>query len=284
MRLCRYNRDKLGLVKGDQLIDVTPALEAIPETFWPHPQGDALISSLEAVMGEIPNHERTGYVQGVANVTLRSPVANPTKVIGAPANYRDHVDEARADSGINFGQESRTVVECGLFLKAVSALSGAGEGVVLGHADRRTDHEVELAMVVGRAGKDIPPDRALDHVAGYSIGIDVTVRGVEDRSLRKSMDSYALVGPWMTTADEIADPDDLGFRLLVNGDVRQESSTRFLTLGCRELIAYASRFYTLFPGDIIMTGTPSGVGPLTPGDILRCELEIVGGMDVAVSA
>ena len=284
MRLCRYNRDRLGLVKGDQLIDVTPALEVLPERRWPCPPGDPLIAGLDAVRGEIPAHEKMGYVQGVANVTLRSPVANPTKVIGAPANYRDHVAEARDDPGISFGRETRTIAESGLFLKAVSALAGAGEGIVLGHAGRRKDHEIELALVIGRGGKNISPDAALGHVAGYAIGLDITVRGVEDRSLRKSGDSHALLGPWMTTADEISDPDDLGFRLLVNGELRQESNTRFMIFGCRKLIAYASTFYTLYPGDVIMTGTPSGVGPLTPGDSLRCEFDIIGSMDVEVRA
>ena len=159
MRLCRYNRDKLGLVKGDQLIDVTPALEVLPERRWPCPPGDPLIADLDAVRREIAAHEKMGYVQGVANVALRSPVANPTKVIGAPANYRDHVAEARDDPGISFGRETRTIAESGLFLKAVSALAGAGDGIVLGHAGRRKDHEIELALVIGRGGKDIAPGR-----------------------------------------------------------------------------------------------------------------------------
>ncbi len=282
MRLCRYNSDKLGLVKGDQLIDVTPALDVLPERRWPSPLGDQLIAGLDTVLREVSGLQKMGYVQGVANVTLRSPVANPTKIIGAPANYMDHVAEARDDPGISFGRETRTIKDSGLFLKAVSALAGAGDGIVLGHAGRRNDHEIELALVIGRGGKNIAPDAALDHVAGYAIGLDITVRGVEDRSLRKSGDSYALLGPWMTTADEIPDPDNLGFRLLVNGDVRQESNTRFMIFGCRKLIAYASTFYTLYPGDVIMTGTPSGVGHLFPGDSLRCEFDIIGKMDVKV--
>ncbi len=284
MRLCRYNSDKLGLVKGDQLIDVTPALDVLPERRWPCPPGDQMIAGLDMVRREVSGLQKMGYVQGVANVTLRSPVANPTKIIGAPANYMDHVAEARDDPGISFGRETGTIRGSGLFLKAVSALAGAGDGIVLGDAGRPNDHEIELALVIGRGGKNIAPDAALDHVAGYAIGLDITVRGVEDRSLRKSGDSHALLGPWMTTADEIPDPDNLEFRLLVNGHVRQESSTRLMIIGCRNLIAYASTFYTLYPGDVIMTGTPSGVGHLFPGDSLRCEFDIIGKMDVEVRA
>ncbi len=282
MRLCRYNDDKLGLVKGDQLIDVTLALEAIPETRWPRPHGDAMIAHLEAVQEGVLANRKNGYVQGVANVVLRSPVANPAKIIGAPANYMDHVAEARRDPGINFGRETRTIEACGLFLKANSSLAGAGEGIDLGGGGRRVDHEVEVAAIVGRTAKNVVRDEALDCVAGYAIGLDVTVRGVEDRSLRKSLDSFALLGPWMTTADEIDDPDDLGFRLAVNGETRQESNTRHLVFGFRRLIEYASRFYTLYPGDILMTGTPAGVGPLEDGDRIACEVDVIGRMEVEV--
>ncbi|RPG00624.1 MAG: FAA hydrolase family protein [Rhodospirillaceae bacterium] len=282
MRICRYNEDKLGLVKGDQLIDVTLALDAVPKTRWPKPPGDALIANLEAIKPEIETNRKMGYVQGVNNVTLRSPVANPTKIIAAPANYMDHVAEAREDADINFGRDIKTIYDYGLFLKANSALAGAGEGITLRHMGRRNDHEIELAMIIGRQAKNVSEADALDYVAGYSIGLDNTVRGVEDRSLRKSLDSYAVIGPWMTTAEEIGDPDDLNFRLLVNGEMRQESNTRFLIFGCRKLIEYASRFYTLYPGDIIMTGTPQGVGPLEPGDTLECQVDVIGKMQVNV--
>ena len=282
MRLCRYNNDKLGLVKGDQLIDVTLALEAIPETRWPRPHGDAMVAHLEAVREGVLANQKNGYVQGVDNVVLRSPVANPTKIIGAPANYMDHIAEARQDAGINFGRKTRTIDAYGLFLKANSSLAGAGEGVELGCGDRRIDHEVEVAVIIGRTAKNVSRDEALDYVAGYAIGLDITVRGVEDRSLRKSLDSFALLGPWMTTAGEIGDPDDLGFRLAINGQTRQESNTRHLVFGCRRLIEYASRFYTLYPGDVLMTGTPAGVGPLEHGDRIVCEVDVIGRMEVEV--
>ena len=282
MRICRYNDDCLGLVKGDQLIDVTIALEQIPKLRWPRPPEDAMIANLDAIKLDIEENRKMGYVQGVNNVTLKSPVANPTKIIAAPANYMDHVDEAKDDVEINFGRETKTINEYGLFLKANSALVGAGEGITLGHTDRRNDHEIEIAIIIGKTAKNVAYDDALDIVAGYAIGLDNTVRGVEDRSLRKSLDSYAVLGPWMTTADEIGDPDDLDFSISVNGEVRQNSNTKYLIFNCRKLIEYASKFYTLYPGDILMTGTPQGVGPIEPGDRLVCKVDIIGQMEVEV--
>ena len=282
MRICRYNADKLGLVKGDQLIDVTLALEKVPKVRWPRPQGDAMIANLEAIIPQIDANRKMGYVQGVNNVTLKSPIANPTKIIAAPANYMDHVVEAREDAEINFGRAIKTIDDYGLFLKANSALVGPGEGIRLSHKDRRNDHEIELAMIIGRTAKGVAYEDALDYVAGYAIGLDNTLRDFEDRSLRKSLNSYAVLGPWMTTADEIENPDDLSFRLTVNDEVRQDSNTKYLIFDCRKLIEYASRFYTLFPGDIIMTGTPEGVGPLEAGDRLTCEVDIIGRMEIDV--
>lgn len=282
MRICRYNADRLGLVKGDQVIDVTMALDAIPKARWPRPPGDALIANFEAVREIVVANQQWGYVQPVAKTKLLSPIANPVKVVGAPVNYRDHLAEAKGDAAIHLGREIKTIDEYGLFLKANSALVGAGEGITLGHTDRRNDHEMEIAMIVGKEAKNVAYDDALDYVAGYSIGLDITVRGVEDRSLRKSLDSYAVLGPWMTTADEIPDPDSIGFRLSVNGEVRQESNTRHLIFDCRRLIEYATKFYTLYPGDVIMTGTPQGVGPLEPGDTIECEAEIIGRMTLEV--
>tara|TARA_R110000868_G_scaffold29889_6_gene110995 strand:+ start:11653 stop:12504 length:852 start_codon:yes stop_codon:yes gene_type:complete len=282
MRICRYNEDKFGLIKGDQLIDVTIALDDIPQQRWPRPHGDAMIADLESIRVGIEQNRKMGYVQGVNNVVLKSPVANPSKIIAAPANYAKHVAEAQDDAGINFGREIKTIDDYGLFLKANSALAGPGEGITLGHTDRRNDHEIELAMVIGRTAKNVAYDDALDIVAGYAIGLDITVRGVEDRSLRKSLDSYAVLGPWMTTADEIDDPDDLDFRLTVNGEVRQDSNTKNLIFDCRKLIEYASRFYTLYPGDILMTGTPEGVGPIEPGDRVVCQMDVIGKMELDV--
>jgi 2,4-diketo-3-deoxy-L-fuconate hydrolase len=161
---------------------------------------------------------------------------------------------------------------------------GPGEGVALRHLDRRNDHEVELAAIIGKAGRNIPRASAFEHIAAYAIGLDMTVRGPEERSLRKSVDSFTVLGPWLVTADAIGKPPALDLHLSVNGETRQRANTRDLILSRPELIEFASSFYTLHPGDVLLTGTPEGVGPVVPGDRILAEIEGIGGMEVAVRA
>jgi 2-keto-4-pentenoate hydratase/2-oxohepta-3-ene-1,7-dioic acid hydratase in catechol pathway len=116
------------------------------------------------------------------------------------------------------------------------------------------------------------------------IGLDVTIRGSEDRSFRKSADSYSVLGPWLVTADEIPDPGRLDLQLAVNGEMRQQSNTSYLILGVAELIELASSFYTLHPGDVVFTGTPEGVSPIAPGDSIVATIERIGTMEVGVRA
>tara|TARA_R110000868_G_scaffold29889_6_gene110992 strand:+ start:9289 stop:10143 length:855 start_codon:yes stop_codon:yes gene_type:complete len=283
MKICRFNNDRLGVVDGDSVIDVTGALDAIPAAGWPAPVGDALIVNLDAVCARATELMSAGEKHALSSVVLKSPVANPNKVIGAPVNYYAHQDEAIADKGVNFGQEIKTIDHYGLFLKN-PVLVGAGEGVDLHFTDRRNDHEIELSLIIGKTAKNVSYENALDYVAAYSIGLDMTVRGTEERSLRKAIDSYSLLGPWLVTADEIADPDKLDFSIHVGDEERQNSNTDKLIFDCRKLIEYGSQFYTLYPGDVIMTGTPEGVGPVVPGDVMHCYCEGIGRMDVDVRA
>jgi 2-keto-4-pentenoate hydratase/2-oxohepta-3-ene-1,7-dioic acid hydratase in catechol pathway len=199
-------------------------------------------------------------------------------------NYRKHLEEARQDPGIHHQKQVAEIQKIGLFLKATSSLVGPAEGVALRHLDRRNDHEIELAAVIGKRGRDIPRARAFEHIAAYCIGLDMTVRGPEERSLRKSVDSFTVLGPWLVTADAIDNPSALDLRLAVNGEVRQQANTRDLILGIAELIEFAASFYSLHPGDILLTGTPEGVGPVQPGDRLVAEIQGIGRMEVPVRA
>ncbi len=282
MRICRFNDDRVGLVRGEVIRDVTSVLDRLPAWRWPAPQGDALITGLPELMPYLEAAAEQAPGLPIAEVTLRSPVANPSKIIGAPVNYKKHQDEANADAEISLGREIKTIAHYGLFLKANSSLVGPGDGIALRFPERRNDHEVELAVVIGRTANNIEPGEALDYVAGYAIGLDISVRGSEDRSQRKSLDSYSVLGPWIVTPDEIPDPNRLDLRVSVNDQVRQDSNTRHLIFDVEALIAYASTFYTLWPGDIIMTGTPEGVGPLASGDRVDAEIEDVGWMSVDV--
>jgi 2-keto-4-pentenoate hydratase/2-oxohepta-3-ene-1,7-dioic acid hydratase in catechol pathway len=127
-------------------------------------------------------------------------------------------------------------------------------------------------------------ENARAFVAGYCLGLDITLRGTEERSIRKSIDGYSLVGPWLVTADELGDPSDVELMLAVNGEIRQRTSTADLLTGVDGLIAYASTFYTLYPGDLVFTGTPAGVGPLRPGDEIVATGSGLGRMRVTVRA
>jgi 2,4-diketo-3-deoxy-L-fuconate hydrolase len=284
MKICWFDDNKLGLVHDGLVFDVSAALEHLPPQPYPGPPGDPLIANLETMWKHIEAAAHDAPAKPVGEARFLSPVARPTKVIGTPANYTKHVEEAEADPGIVTSRFRGKVEEQGLFLKAVSALVGPGQGVRLRFADRRTDHEMELGVVIGRTASNIEESEALAYVAGYSIALDMSVRGPEDRSLRKSVDSYAVLGPWLVTADEIEDPDELDFSLWVNDEQRQSSNTRNMIVDVKRQIAWASSFYTLHPGDIIMTGTCEGVGPVVPGDVMTCDIQGIGEMQVRVEA
>jgi 2-keto-4-pentenoate hydratase/2-oxohepta-3-ene-1,7-dioic acid hydratase in catechol pathway len=283
MILCRFDEGRLGLVDGAFVRDVTAALEVLPSYRYPLPSHDVLIANLDRVIGALPAHSAQ---LPLASVKLLSPVANPGKIIAAPVNYQKHLDEVKGDVQLHQNTQTHTITiqKAGLFLKASSSLVGPGEGVALRHLDRRNDHEVELALVIGKMANNVPASEALNYVAGYAIGLDITIRGTEDRSFRKSPDSYTVLGPWLVTADEIPNPGELDLGIAVNGEVRQKSNTKYMILGVPELIELASSFYTLYPGDIISTGTPEGVSPIVPGDTIVATIEKIGTMEVRVRA
>jgi len=283
MKLCRFDDDRLGLVEGDAVLDVTEALAAIPPQKWPYRHGDALIAHLPAVLERAKALASRAARRRLDQVTLRAPVANPSKIVNAPINYQAHIDEAKKDQGIAHGREIKTIADWGLFLKAPSSLVGPGQPIRLLFAERRNDHEVELAVIIGREANRVPRERALDYVCGYSIGLDMTLRGPELPSFRKSIDTYSVLGPWLVTRDEIADPGALDLWLTVNGESRQKSNTRRMVYDVPRLIEYATSFYTLHPGDLIFSGTPEGVGPVKPGDEIRAGIQGVGELVIRVA-
>lgn len=289
MKLCRYDDDRLGVVRGDLVHDVTLAQTEIRNSLPFAMKGDAVVAALPQWRERIERMADQAPRKPIGEVKLLAPVARPTKLSCAPTNYQAHIAEMKAAAAQPGWQvvtvQSAKIGEAGMFLKANSCLVGPSEGIAVRFPDRRSDHEVELVMVIGKAGSDIPQSRALDHVACYCLGLDMTVRGREDRSFRKSVDGYAVAGPWMATADEIANPDALPLTLGVNGEIRQDSNTDRLIYDCRRLIEFASSFYTLYPGDLIYTGTPEGVGPVKPGDTIVCRSSpVLGELKITVRA
>lgn len=288
MRIARFGDSRLGLVDGYVLREVTKVAEQLPPRRWPFPTGDQLIANLDHLRLAIHRAAEGSVRVPVTDVKLLSPVANPPRVIAAPVNYRLHQAEA-ADPNIHHGMDvyasegfKTPIDKFGLFLKSPTGVVGPGEGIELAFPGRRSDFEVELAVVIGARAKNISRSEAMSVIAGYCIGLDISVRGTEDRSFRKSPDSYTVLGPWLVTADEIADPGSLGLRLSIDGELRQNSNTKNLIVGVPDLIVRASQLFTLYPGDIVLTGTPEGVGPLHKGATLRATIDGIGSMDVQV--
>jgi 2-keto-4-pentenoate hydratase/2-oxohepta-3-ene-1,7-dioic acid hydratase in catechol pathway len=288
MKICWYKvqerEQKLGAVVDGRVHDVSAALQALPPARYPAAPGDLLLANLDVVRVAINQLLPTAASIPVGQARFLSPVANPGKIIGVPVNYADHVAEANADQATFTDRYKGEVREQGLFLKAAGSLVGPSQGVALRFPQRLSHHEMELGVVIGKTAANVPVEDALDYVAGYAIALDMMVRGPEDRSLRKSVDSYAVLGPWLVTADEVGDAQKLDIALKVNGALRQRANTAEMIVGIAEQIAWASSWYTLHPGDVLMSGTCAGVGQVLPGDVMDCEIEGIGAMSVLVRA
>lgn len=218
---------------------------------------------------------------GAPQLAFGAPLIRPGKIIAVGLNYADHIRETGTTA------PERPI----LFAKFASALTGPYDPIVIDpELTDQGDYEVELAVVIGRPTRRATQDDALDSVFGYTVANDVSAREWQKRDMQltrsKSMDSFCPVGPWITTADEVPDPNALWIRSWVNGEPRQDSTTGEMIFNVRELIAFCSLTMTLEPGDIILTGTPHGVGfamdpPrfLRPGDAVRCEIEGLGHIE-----
>jgi 2-keto-4-pentenoate hydratase/2-oxohepta-3-ene-1,7-dioic acid hydratase in catechol pathway len=217
---------------------------------------------------------------------LGPPVAGVGKIMCIGLNYADHAAEA----GMALPAEPV------LFLKATSALAGPNDPIVLPRGSEKTDWEVELGVVIGRAAKHVREEEALAHVAGYVLFNDLSERafqleGTGQWTKGKSCDGFAPVGPWLVTPDEVGDPQRLVMELTVNGEVMQKGSTATMVFPVAKLVSYLSRLMTLHPGDIIATGTPPGVGMgrrppryLRPGDVVEASVEGLGRQRQVVEA
>jgi len=216
----------------------------------------------------------------LAQVRLLAPILRPGKIFAIGLNYADHIEESKV----------ATPEHQVWFTKGVTSVNGPYHPVTIARNGPFVDYEVELVAVIGKGGKNIAAGAAAEHIFGYCVGNDVTERVWQHRtpqwSLGKSFDTHAPFGPWITTADAVADVHDLGIRCLVNGDLRQNSNTRHLVFNVFQQIEHLSQAMTLEPGDVIFTGTPGGVGAamdprqfLKPGDVTRCEIDSLGHIE-----
>lgn len=287
MKLALFSDQRLGIVTGDGLVDVTGALP------WPHDPDPLTAGWWRRLCRDFaetrPALERAaagGPSVPLEEVRLQAPVLNPSKILAAASNYAAHVEEMHRVQERTLGRVEPWMMRFDVFLKAPSSLAGPADDIVLPEGEVAAGHEIhhesELVAVVGRGGREIPEGAALDHVFGYAVGLDVTVRGEGDRSRRKSYDGFSPVGPWVTTADEVGDPGDLEIHLEVNGTKRQHVHTSTMLTKVPALVAYASSLMTLLPGDLIFTGAPPGVGPIHAGDELEARISRLGAMRLRV--
>jgi len=218
------------------------------------------------VFGVFERGERVGRC---SEIRLLAPCA-PTKIVAVGRNYADHVAEMNSD----------IPAEPLIFLKPPSAVIGPGEAILCPPISQQVDHEAELAVVIGRRARNVPADEALAHVRGYTCGNDVTARDLQRQdgqwARSKGFDTFCPLGPWLVTD---LNPSDLVIESRVNGQMRQYSRTRHMLFTVAELIHYVAQVMTLEPGDVILTGTPAGVGPLQPGDCVEVEVEGIGVLE-----
>jgi 2-keto-4-pentenoate hydratase/2-oxohepta-3-ene-1,7-dioic acid hydratase in catechol pathway len=287
VRLAVLEGLRLGVVTGDEVADVTSALpwhhdpDPLTAGWWRRlcRDLDLVRPALAAAAGD-PATPRTA----LADARLLAPAVNPSKIVAAASNYAGHVAEMHEVQRRTLGGVRPWMMEFDVFLKAPSSIAGPRDEIALPPLDAGSEvhHEAELVAIVGRGGRHIPSGEALRAIAGYTIGLDITVRGEGDRSRRKSYDTFSPLGPWLVTGDEAGDPADLEIELERNGAVRQRVAARDMLVPVGDIVAYASTIMTLLPGDVIFTGAPPGVGPVESGDKLRVRISRLGEMEVGV--
>jgi 2-keto-4-pentenoate hydratase/2-oxohepta-3-ene-1,7-dioic acid hydratase in catechol pathway len=273
MKLAKFDGRRIGLVTDRGVVDVSD-MAPVPVGTWPPVSDIALIARFHELRPVLEEAAGIRAAIPLASLRLETPITWPNKVLAYPANYRAHIQEMNSQNRAD---------KNGFFLKASSSLSGPDDQIVLPEIEGRSvHHESELAVVIGRQGRFIPYEHALEHIFGYCCLVDVTVRGQEERVMRKSFDSFCPLGPWIVTSDEVPDPDSLDILLTVNKEVRQHANTKDLIVDVRGMVELASSVVTLYPGDVIATGTPEGVGPLADGDEVSITIERVGSMALSV--
>ncbi|RSL32336.1 FAA hydrolase family protein [Salibacterium salarium] len=278
MKIAIFNHNRLGIVQHQKVVDVTEVAQWNPE----HPSASflQLMETFETQKPELQKAADQGQGQELSEVTFQSPVPSTNKIWAAPVNYKKHQDEMNKQ----FNNAPRTAADIKLFLKSPSSLSGPAEPIRLPFKERRTDHEAELGYVVGKKAKNVHSSDAKEYIFGYFALLDISIRGEEERPWRKSFDTFTPIGPWIVTADEIEDPNQLDLKLWVNDEIRQEGNTKHLIYDSFKCFEAATQNMTLHPGDIMATGTPEGVGPINEGDKVRIHVESVGEFTVDVVA
>ncbi len=289
MKLALFDDYRLGVVSPDET-SIVHVSDALPWSHDSDPFGAGwwlrFCRDFEKIRPRLEQVASAHSGRPLESAHLQPPVLNPTKIVAAAANYAAHREEMKGVAQRTGSNSPDWLRNFDVFLKAPSSIVGPSDAIILpagpAREGKEIHHESELALVIGRGGAHIPESEALQHVLGYTIGLDMTVRGEGDRSRRKSYDTFTPLGPWLVTSDEVGDPQGLEISLHVNGQPRQHVHTSTMLAPVATLIAYASEIMRLEPGDVILTGAPPGVGPVSNGDWIDTSISGLGRMRLAV--
>lgn len=282
MHLYNFDDFRLGAGSGNgSVVDVTSVVEP---AVAPMRRMEALIATWATARPSVEQALASQPSIPLSGVTVRAPLPAPGNVIAAPVNYRRHQAEMGGADGVYGGASIQTIETYAGFIKASSSVIGQDEPVRLPFPDRRFDHEGEIGIVIGRRAEGVTKPRALEYVFGFVPLLDITMRGPEDRSFRKSFDTFTPIGPAIVTVDEVADSANIAFELTVNGELRQRGNSRDLIYDLPRLVELYSSVIRLEPGDLIASGTPEGVGEIRPGDAIALTIDGIGRLEMAVAA
>ncbi|MEX2104100.1 MAG: fumarylacetoacetate hydrolase family protein [Bacilli bacterium] len=283
----KNNHPSLGVKTEQGVVDLATALMAFPKAHVPSnvmeviEQGATAIANIRNYIDEVIALQIPSTILDENKLTFGPCVTKPSKIICVGLNYRKHADET------NSPYPEVPI----LFSKFSNTLTGHRQDIAVPNATKKLDYEAELVIVMGKKTKNVSKENALERVFGYCAVNDLSARDLQMKTsqwlLGKSCDDFSPLGPYLVTADEVGNPNQLSMKLIVNGEVRQNSNTSDMIFACDEIVSFVSRHMTLFPGDIILTGTPEGVVLgypedmqvyLKPGDEVTIEIENLGSL------
>jgi 2-keto-4-pentenoate hydratase/2-oxohepta-3-ene-1,7-dioic acid hydratase in catechol pathway len=293
MKLATIKPDDIALVKNDSLILIGQTLARENAL----PRGSSmldLIAKFPSIKDLLENGAAQGTVAKLDPKMLKPPIQKPSKIWAAATNYKrgtGGLDDARGRGAAGSASPEQLLER--IFLKPPSCICGPEDNIIIPRGAETIFPELELCVVIGKETRNVSKERAYEAIFGYTILLDVTARGYGSgkdlsgsRCVRKGFETFAPIGPWITTRDEIADPHQLSMKLWVNGDLRQSAKTDSMVNDIPTLVSYLSQVTTLFPGDLISTGNPDAPEfqeKLQPGDVVRSEIEGIGAMSLGVA-
>jgi len=291
MKICHYNSNQAGAVVGDQVYPIGDAMLKAGQLRERYTMLEVIdvLANEPAAMQSARDALKTSSPVPLSSVKLLAPILNPPSLWAAAANYKAHQEEMRGRVGSSDrSQLSKDDLMAEFFLKPISSIIGPGDTIILPKISKLVDFECELCAVIGKRARRVSEEEALNYVFGYTICWDISQRDPwglsrqNTRNIRKGFDTFAGLGPWIVTRDEIDEPQNLTIKVEQNGKPTMTAHTSDMICGLREHIRFLTSVLTLRPGELITTGTPAGVRKLVDGDHLKGSIEKIGAMELNV--